>query len=209
MSYAIVVPTYNPGAEWSAWVGAVARQSVKPAVVIVIDSSSTDGQIGSCEPSDWRIVKINTLEFDHGATRNKGFEMAARHDVDFIVSLTQDAILADPHAIERLLEPFADARVAAVCGRQLPRHDANARARFYNIIIGNNIGRAAACSSRGCLHQHAKEEVVNRCQRQSIRTLNMVAPHIINGRVGYANAVRSCTGRGAVYINYIRVSAAN
>ena len=152
MSYAIVVPTYNPGAEWSAWVGAVARQSVKPAVVIVIDSSSTDGQIGSCEPSDWRIVKINTLEFDHGATRNKGFEMAARHDVDFIVSLTQDAILADPHAIERLLEPFADARVAAVCGRQLPRHDANARARFarlFNYPGGSRVNTMADIPERG------------------------------------------------------------
>jgi len=134
MKYAIVVPTYNPGAAWSDWVEAVVGQSVQPEVVIVIDSSSTDGQIGSCEPSAWHIVKIKSAEFDHGGTRNKGFEMAAQHQVDYVVSLTQDSILADQHAIERLLEPFADAQVAAVCGRQLPRADANVRSKFARLF---------------------------------------------------------------------------
>ena len=144
MSYAIVVPTYNPGSEWGAWVEAVVRQTVKPEAVIVIDSSSTDGQIGSCEPSAWQIVKIKSVEFDHGGTRNMGFEMAAQHQVDYVVSLTQDSILSDNHSIERLLEPFADAQVAAVCGRQLPRADANARARFARLFNYPEVSRVNA-----------------------------------------------------------------
>lgn len=72
MSYAIVVPTYNPGPLWSNWVSRVCGQLIKPDAVIVIDSSSTDGVIGQIEPQDWIIKTIAKADFNHGGTRNMG-----------------------------------------------------------------------------------------------------------------------------------------
>jgi rhamnosyltransferase len=49
--------------------------------------------------------------------------------------MTQDAILAEPRAIQAIIEPFNDPLVGAVCGRQLPHKDANplaAHARLFN-----------------------------------------------------------------------------
>ena len=56
-------------------------------------------------------------------------------EAEIIVFLTQDALLADPEAIERLLDAFADERVGAAYGRQLPHRDATpigAHARLFN-----------------------------------------------------------------------------
>lgn len=107
---------------------------MQPAVVIVMDSSSTDGYVGSCEPGSWMVQVLEQHHFDHGGTRNKAFALAATYGVEYVVCLTQDAILADVLAVEKLLEPFADAQVAAVCGRQLPKYDANVRARFARLF---------------------------------------------------------------------------
>jgi rhamnosyltransferase len=44
---------------------------------------------------------------------------------DILVFMTQDAVLTDSRAIERLIAPFAiDPRIVAVYGRQLPKADA-------------------------------------------------------------------------------------
>ncbi len=134
MKYAIVVPTYNPGKEWLLWVEAVKQQSLQPDAVIIIDSSSKDGFVGSFEPAHWHIIVINAIDFDHGGTRNKGFEFAQQFNVDFVVTLTQDSILDSPQSIEKLLTPFSEPQVAAVCGRQLPRKDANVRSRFARLF---------------------------------------------------------------------------
>lgn len=57
-------------------------------------------------------------------------------EADIVVFLTQDAVLATPHAIERLVDAFsADAKVGAAYGRQLPHVDAGpigVHARRFN-----------------------------------------------------------------------------
>ena len=76
---------------------------------------------------------IKRSEFDHGGTRQYGVD--SFHDIDVCVFLTQDAILSDCDSLNKILEPFHDDRVAAVCGRQLPRKHAapiEAHARLYN-----------------------------------------------------------------------------
>ena len=130
MSYAIVVPTYNPGPLWSDWVSRVCGQLNKPDAVIVIDSSSTDGVIGQIEPQDWIFKAIDKSDFNHGGTRNMGFKIAESLNIDYVVFLTQDALLEDENSLGKILAPFNDSKVAAVCGRQLPHSDAGLRASF-------------------------------------------------------------------------------
>lgn len=134
MNYAVVVPTYNPGKEWVLWVESVIKQSVQPVIVVVVDSSSTDGYVGSCEPESWHIEKIEAVAFNHGGTRNLGFKIAESFNVDFVVAMTQDSILESSNSIEHILLPFTDQSIAAVCGRQLARSDANVRARFARVF---------------------------------------------------------------------------
>jgi len=44
-------------------------------------------------------------------------------DAEILVYMTQDAVLVEPSALAKLVAAFADPRVGAVCGRQLPRHE--------------------------------------------------------------------------------------
>jgi rhamnosyltransferase len=76
---------------------------------------------------------IDRSEFDHGATRQLGVD--SFDNIDVCVFITQDAFFSNDHSLHRILEPFHDDRVAAVCGRQLPSKQAvpiEAHARLYN-----------------------------------------------------------------------------
>jgi rhamnosyltransferase len=54
-----------------------------------------------------------------------GATPSASSPPDFVVFLTQDAILANPKALEELLQAFQDPQVAAAYGRQLPNFEAS------------------------------------------------------------------------------------
>lgn len=81
----------------------------------------------------FEVRLIAKADFNHGGTRQFGIGLMP--EAEIIVFLTQDALLADPEAIERLLDAFADERVGAAYGRQLPHRDARpigAHARLFN-----------------------------------------------------------------------------
>lgn len=129
----LVCPTYNPGNGFSEWLAAYQAQGVKPCMSVIIDSASDDGFVSQVTDFGFKLERIAKSDFNHGGTRQqavnvfKGFE--------YVIYLTQDAVLADACSLERILEPFVDDAVAAVCGRQLPRKEAaplEAHARIYN-----------------------------------------------------------------------------
>lgn len=128
----VLVPTCNPGVLWPCFLRALRQQNPPPAKLVILDSESTDGQIQVA--ADLHVHTIARASFNHGATRQEGIERFAA-DAEFVVFLTQDALLADPAAIETLLCAFADPQVAAVYGRQLPHANATpvaAHARCFN-----------------------------------------------------------------------------
>lgn len=133
VSVYLVVPTRNPGTLWSLWLQAVKVQ--QPSLsCLVVDTSSTDCTDFSDLPDGWLLLRIAAADFNHGGTRNKALEyLPAQTDV--VVYMTQDALLADPHALSRLVSVFADPAVACAYGRQLPHADASpvaAHARRFN-----------------------------------------------------------------------------
>ena len=129
----LVLLTRNPGPLWPQWLQAVQAQETS-IPVLVVDSSSTDGTNFSDLPSRWQLLHIAHADFNHGGTRN----LALSHlppSTDVVVYMTQDALLADPHALSRLVSVFADPDVACAYGRQLPHADASpvaAHARLFN-----------------------------------------------------------------------------
>ena len=130
---ALIVPTLNPGGEWSNWLQAFSAQSMHPGHVLVIDSSSDDDTARLSRDAGAEVHVIPRAQFGHGQTRQLGVQSVP--EASIVVFLTQDAVLAHPEALENLMASFEDAEVGAAYGRQLPRRDANpieAHARLFN-----------------------------------------------------------------------------
>lgn len=129
----LVVPTLNAGKRWEAWLQAFAAQTRKPDYLLLIDSSSSDDTVAQARELGFDVQVITKAEFNHGSTRQSAVMTLAAADI--IVFLTQDALLASPDAIEKLVAAFDDSRVGAAYGRQLPHRDAGpigAHARLFN-----------------------------------------------------------------------------
>ena len=122
----VIVPIKNPGAKWQDWLRALRSQTYQPAKVLVVDSASTDQSVQWAQQSGCDILHIEAKDFAHGATRQLALAQVAPFS-DWVVFLTQDAILASEQALENLLHVIqSQPQVAAWHGRQLPQSDANA-----------------------------------------------------------------------------------
>ena len=140
MKFSVVVPTLNAGNLWQDWIVAVNSQSIKMSKILVVDSGSTDETVKNSLAAGFEVKEIDSSDFGHGKTRQMAVGMLGDHD--FLVFLTQDAILAADNSIEKILEPFHDIKVAAICGRQLPRKRATSieeHARLYNYTLQSNV----------------------------------------------------------------------
>jgi rhamnosyltransferase len=128
----VVVPTLNAAKEWAPFRAGLLA-AVPPEQVLVIDSSSMDGTAALAGQAGFLVHSIPRAEFNHGATRQLAADML--RDAEILVYMTQDAVLAAPEAISKLLSAFDDPRVGSACGRQLPRPGAvpvEAHARTFN-----------------------------------------------------------------------------
>ena len=147
LSIGVVVPTLNAANDWPR-VAPVLLGSVSADCVLIVDSSSSDGTADLARAAGFQVKIISRAEFNHGGTRQLAVELLS--DVDILVFLTQDAVLACTDAIRVLLEPFKDPTVAATFGRQLPRADATpieAHARHFN-YPGQSSERTLASRDR-------------------------------------------------------------
>ena len=121
-SVSVVIPTLNAERERGNLLHLLSMQTVAPVEVIVIDSSSNDRTVERARAFDFtRVIEIERGDFDHGKTRNMGYEQS--HG-DFVLCMTQDVIPVDVRLVENLLAPFKDDEVAIVSGRQLPKKEA-------------------------------------------------------------------------------------
>ena len=130
---ALVVPTRNAGEGFRQFLEALQAQAFKPDRQILIDSSSTDDTVALGLRAGFEALIIRAEEFNHGRTRQAAVEML--DGSDFVLFMTQDAVLASPDSLGNLLRVFRNPTVAAVYGRQLPRPGAGhieAHARLFN-----------------------------------------------------------------------------
>jgi rhamnosyltransferase len=128
----VIVPTLNAAQDWSFFAPALLA-CVTPEQVLIVDSESTDGTVNLARAAGFQVHSVARAKFNHGGTRQMAAEMLL--DAEFLVYMTQDAILAGPDALENLLAVFDDPQVGAACGRQLPRSGATpieAHARSFN-----------------------------------------------------------------------------
>ncbi len=151
----LLVPTCNPGPLWQVFLQALKTQTLQPDRCIVIDSESTDGAPEAAQAAGHTVQRIARADFNHGTTRQRAIDQFAA-DADLVVLLTQDAVLAEPTALQQLLAAFDDPTVAAAFGRQLPHANAThvaAHARLFNYPATSHtrcLGDAPAFGIKTC-----------------------------------------------------------
>ena len=130
----VVIPICNPTKELVKLVYRLSKQTIKPKEIIIINSKEyfdssalaldkINEMLDKQNDKDiLRVIEISRGEFDHGATRNKGIELATS---PYVLMMTQDAIPADKRLIENLMKHFEDDSVAVCYGRQLPKSNCN------------------------------------------------------------------------------------
>ena len=139
MRICCVIPTYNGKEELKRLLDSLEMQTASFDIVIV-DSSSSDGTQELARKRVNNLTVISPVDFNHGGTRQRMMDEHPNYDI--YVFLTQDACLADKESIRRLISPFFDSKVGAVCGRQLPHMDATSlaqHARHFNYPVGVQI----------------------------------------------------------------------
>ena len=137
--FTVIVPTLNAAKDWPRFAPALLA-CARPEQVLIVDSESTDGTFELARAAGFQVCTVIRAEFNHGRTRQMAAEMLPNADI--LIYMTQDAILAGPNALANLMAPFADQRIAAACGRQLPRPDAKAieaHARIFNYPATSDV----------------------------------------------------------------------
>lgn len=114
----VIVPTRNAAKSWSRFAPALLA-CVAPEQVLIVDSGSTDNTCELARAAGFKVRSSAEAEFDHGGTRQIADDELP--EAELLVYLAQDAVLAGPKTLTRLLKAFRDAQVGAAFGRQLPR----------------------------------------------------------------------------------------
>ncbi|HLH23812.1 MAG TPA: glycosyltransferase [Chloroflexota bacterium] len=123
MDVSIVIRAKNEARFIGETLEAIGRQDgVSRVEVIVVDSGSTDGTLDIVRRFPVRLIEIPPATFTYGRALNLGVA-AARGDV--VVSLSAHSLPAHERWLANLVRNFADARVAGVYGRQIPRANAS------------------------------------------------------------------------------------
>jgi rhamnosyltransferase len=135
----IIIPVRNGGARWREAAAALRRSIPDPGMVVVIDSSSTDGSESVAIGHGFELHTIDARTFNHGRTRQEAVDRFAA-DRSFVVFLTQDAVVEGSATLASILDAFLEERVGAAYGRQLPHYGARpleAHAAAFNYPPGS------------------------------------------------------------------------
>ena len=140
MKILLCIPMLNAESTCLNLLHSITIQTLQPDFFKIIDSSSTDNSPEYFRKSGLSVHVIPRMQFNHGATRQLAVELCP--EAELIIFMTQDAILADPDSLQRLVNAFADPLVGVAYGRQLPAPDATpiaAHARLFNYPVESYV----------------------------------------------------------------------
>jgi len=124
MVVSVVIRARDAESDLRACLPAVARQRLPEGTslrTVVVDNESSDATKQAGESFGAMVVPITNAEFSWGRALNRGIRAV---NADVAVLLSADATPADHAWLAAMVEPFSDARIAAVYGRQEPRANA-------------------------------------------------------------------------------------
>lgn len=140
----VIIPTCKPGEEFIQLMEGLASQSMAVRKIILMNTEEKYFErlkFGSKPIKKYPNVEVHHLskwEFDHGNTRNQGVK---RSRTPYFVCMTQDAVPADRHMLERLLAPLLAGEAVVSYARQLPRDGCNPVERFTKAFNYPEVSR--------------------------------------------------------------------
>ena len=156
MSVDIIIPTYKPDDTFCLLLQKLQEQTFVVHRLILLNTEeelwkAAEQRYPIAErlaalPFAYTVIHVAKEEFDHGGTRNLG---AAQSDADVILFMTQDAVPADEHLVERLVRPFCeqgDCGTAAAYARQLPNEDCGPVERYTRQFNYPDTGKMKSLS---------------------------------------------------------------
>ena len=129
MKVDVIIPTYKPGKEFEELICRLQKQTYSIHRIIIINTQTGvfPTELES-EPYQIEIMHIRPEDFDHGGTRNMGASISY---ADIVLYMTQDAVPADEHLIEKFANVFEmHPELGIAYGRQLPSEDCNIIERY-------------------------------------------------------------------------------
>jgi rhamnosyltransferase len=130
----IIVPVRNGGERWCEAASALHRAIPTSGIVAVVDSSSTDGSDRVAADLGFDLERIDPRKFNHGRTRQVAVDSFCQGK-QFVIFLTQDAVIEGPDSLTSLLAAFSQPKVGAAYGRQLPHRNARPFARHSALYL--------------------------------------------------------------------------
>ena len=146
----IAVVTYNGGEIWEKAAQAIHLNCQPGTDVVVVDSQSKDNTQAVAQQYGFIVHEIQQHDFNHGGTRNLAMDIF--HDKDYVIFLTQDAILETRNSVATLINFMVENDLCAAYGKQLPHIDANpiaAHAREFNYGCESLINQLDCIPIRG------------------------------------------------------------
>jgi glycosyltransferase involved in cell wall biosynthesis len=111
----IVIRAFNEEKHIARLLQGIKMQTVQDVEVILVDSGSTDATAAIAAGHGAVVIHIPPEEFTFGRSLNLGVESASR---EFVVIASAHVYPVFADWLERLLEPFQDAKVALAYGKQ-------------------------------------------------------------------------------------------
>lgn len=152
----IIIPVRNGGERWREAAQALRGCVPTPSMVVVVDSSSTDGSDIFAAELGFELERIDPRSFNHGRTRQNAVDRFCKGHA-FVVFLTHDAVIEGRESLIELLSAFDDPRTGAAYGRQLPHYNARPFARHsaaYLYPVDDNIRGLADAARYGIRTTH-------------------------------------------------------
>jgi glycosyltransferase involved in cell wall biosynthesis len=111
----IVIRAFNEERHIARLLDGIRHQNIQDVQVILVDSGSSDRTVEIATEYGVQIVNIQPQDFTFGRSLNLGISHA---NADFVVIASAHVYPVYPDWLERLLEPFADEKVAISYGKQ-------------------------------------------------------------------------------------------
>ena len=124
----VIIPTLRPGKEFEELLKRLESQTMPVHKIVIMNTRSGPFPERLRRAGDKiEVFHLDQKEFDHGGTRNAG---VSHTEAEYLLFMTQDALPANAHLVERLAAAFENPKVKAAYARQLPREGCRELERY-------------------------------------------------------------------------------
>lgn len=196
---AVIVLTRNAGVLWEQWLVGIQQQTIQAGRYLVVDSSSTDKTVEQALGAGLEVYSIEASSFNHGGTRQLAAELC--HGAEYLIFLTQDAILDEPDSLELLLKQLDSKKVGMAYGRHIPHPQASLiekHARAYTYPEQSAVRSKADLEAVG-FRAAFSSDVYAAYRASALRSIGGFPEHIIVSEDSYVSARLLLAGWQVVY----------